>query len=284
MTLRDANDMPGERHWPRNRTRTHRTARGSSPGSRSSPDTDLRKHLNYLTGTLHCGRCRSRLMYTLVKGNGGSYEYFVCTGRHTGLTGCELPYVPLYRIEAAVARLWHDEQAVWEADGIAQVEQGLLKQLEGAQASANQAQTLLERQIDKVTRERYKWAENAMDGIVPADIAREKQQQLARQLATLQDQQAQISRANGDQEEILTGTIRLIGDCGEVYNNATNTLRRLYNQAWFGRIDIDALDGDPECSPVRTELMETLHRSAHALRETRRHADPTDATPRCVGQ
>ena len=119
-----------------------------------------------------------------------------------------------------------------------------------------------------------------MDGVVPADIAREKQQQLARQLATLQDQQAQISRANGDQEEILTGTIRLMGDCGEVYNNATNTLRRLCNQAWFDRITIDVLDDEPSCSPERTDLMETLHRSAHALRETRRHADPTDGPPR----
>jgi len=60
----------------------------------------------------------SRLLYTLVKGNGGSYEYFVCTGRHTGRTGCDLPYVPLYKIEAAVAKLWHSEQAVWEADGM----------------------------------------------------------------------------------------------------------------------------------------------------------------------
>jgi len=105
--------------------------------SHNQAGTHLRKHLNYLTGTLHCARCDSRLMYTLVKGNGGSYEHFVCTGRHTGLTDCELPYVPLYRIEAAVARLWHEEQAVWEAGGIAKIEQGLLEQLEGAQASAN---------------------------------------------------------------------------------------------------------------------------------------------------
>ena len=239
-----------------------------------------RRHLNYLTGTLHCARCKSRLLYTLVKGNGGSYEYFVCTGRHTGRTACDLPYVPLYKVEAEVAKLWHNEQAMWETDGIVEIEQGLLEQLKAAQVSADRDRTLIERQIDKVNRERYKWADKAMDGAVPADIAREKQQQLARQLAALQDQQSQVSRANASQEEILTGTIQLIANCGEVYNNAGNNLRRLYNQAWFNRITVDAEYNDASCSPERTELMETLHRSAHALHETHRHADPTHSTPR----
>jgi hypothetical protein len=117
-----------------------------------------------------------------------------------------------------------------------------------------------------------------MDGAVPADIAREKQQQLARQLAALQDQQAQVSRVNASQEEILTGTIRLIANCGEVYNNAGNNLRRLYNQAWFNRITVDAEYEDASCSPERTELMETLHRSAHALYETHGPAGPADST------
>ena len=239
-----------------------------------------RTHLNYLTGTLTCARCGSRLLYTLVKGHGGSYEYFVCTGRHTGRTGCDLPYVPVYKIEAEVARLWHNEQAMWEADGIAQIEQGLLDQLKAAQVSADQERTLLGRQIDKINRERYKWADQAMDGVVPADIAREKQQQLARQLATLQDQQTQVSRAGASQKEILTGTIRLITDCGEVYNNAGNNLRRLYNQAWFDHITIDAEYDEVTCTPERTELMDTLHRSARALHEMLEPANPAHSTPR----
>ncbi|MHB1473839.1 MAG: recombinase zinc ribbon domain-containing protein, partial [Dermatophilaceae bacterium] len=120
-------------------------------------------------GALHCARCKSRLLDTLVKGNGGTYEYFVCAGRHTGRTGCDLPYVPLYKIEAAVAKLWHNEQAMWETDGIAQIEQELLEQLKAAQVSADR--DLTERQIDKTNRERYKWADKAMDGAVPADNA-----------------------------------------------------------------------------------------------------------------
>ena len=145
---------------------------------------------------------------------------------------------------------------------------------------ANQDRTLLGRQIDKINRERYKWADQAMDGVVPADIAREKQQQLARQLATLQDQQTQVSRAGASQEEILTGTIRLIGDCGEVYNNAGNNLRRLYNQAWFDHITIDAEYDEVSCSPERTELMETLHRSARTLHEMLEPANLAHSTPR----
>jgi site-specific DNA recombinase len=37
-----------------------------------------RKHQNYLKGTIRCGTCGCRLVYSRNKGNGGHYEYFVC--------------------------------------------------------------------------------------------------------------------------------------------------------------------------------------------------------------
>src|SRR5665648_890195 len=69
-------------------------------------------------------------------------------------------------------------------------------------------------------------------------------------------------------------------NCGEVYNNAGNNLRRLYNQAWFDQITIDAEYDEVSCTPERTELMDTLHRSARALHEMLEPANPAHSTPR----
>jgi hypothetical protein len=37
-----------------------------------------RTHQHYLKGTIRCGTCGCRLVYSQNKGNGGTYEYFVC--------------------------------------------------------------------------------------------------------------------------------------------------------------------------------------------------------------
>jgi hypothetical protein len=42
------------------------------------------------------------LVYAEINGNGGVYEYFLCTGRQQGL--CDLGSLPVHEVEAAVAR------------------------------------------------------------------------------------------------------------------------------------------------------------------------------------
>ena len=49
------------------------------------------RHTHYLKGSLRCHRCKSRLAYCVSRGNGGSYAYFFCLGRHHGRTDCDLP-------------------------------------------------------------------------------------------------------------------------------------------------------------------------------------------------
>lgn len=236
-----------------------------------------RRHLHYLNGTVRCARCDSRLLYMLVKGNGGYYEYFVCSGRHTGRNTCDLPYLPVYRVEQAVLDAWHGEQAAWQAEGLPQIEQGLVDQLHAVQAEADTERSLHQRQISKIKRERFKWAEKAMEGVVPADIARDKQQQLARQLATLENQTRQITQSNASQEEILRGTITLITTCASAYTDGGAQLRRTYNQAWFTKITLDAKYDDVTTETEHTDLIDALHRSTQALHQT--STSQADATP-----
>ena len=46
-----------------------------------------RIHEHYLKGSLRCGQCYSRLLFTKVTGHGGTYDYFFCLGRQRGNHG-----------------------------------------------------------------------------------------------------------------------------------------------------------------------------------------------------
>ena len=141
------------------------------------------RHQHYLTGTLFCARCSSRLLYNIARGRqGDQYEYFVCAGRHSGRTPCDLPYVPVEQVEAAVQKQW--DQETFPSEFVAELSTELLAALGSFESERETERMRLTERIASIRRERYKWADRAMDGSVPADIAREKQQQLAEQLLT----------------------------------------------------------------------------------------------------
>jgi hypothetical protein len=96
-----------------------------------------------------------------------------------------------------------------------------------------------------------------MEGIVPTDIAREKQAQLARQLASLTGELATLEASGVDTEATLNQLINQLADPGRAYRNLDDARRRIYNQAWFTRIYIDAMPDDPD-KPLQTEADKTV--------------------------
>ena len=74
-------------------------------------------HEHYLKGTIRCGRCGSKMIFSRNTGRrGGVYDYFVCVARHGKLTLCDLPYVWVQDIEEQVERYYQtiklNEEAV----------------------------------------------------------------------------------------------------------------------------------------------------------------------------
>jgi hypothetical protein len=59
-----------------------------------------RVHAHYLKGSVYCGECGRRLMFSRNKGNGGSYDYFICRSRQLG--ACSQPH---RRVEVVEARI-----------------------------------------------------------------------------------------------------------------------------------------------------------------------------------
>ena len=62
-----------------------------------------RKHTHYLRGTIFCGQCGRRLVFSRNTGNGGAYDYFVCVKKRTRSSNCPRPAIRLEKIEQGIA-------------------------------------------------------------------------------------------------------------------------------------------------------------------------------------
>jgi site-specific DNA recombinase len=212
---------------------------------------------NYLAGTLFCGHCGSKLMHSVSRGRGGAYAYWFCAGRHTRKNGCRLPYLAAEQVEDVVIRHWRTEQM--DTELALQVEAGLIDDLDMHLAASKQKMVRLDRRIEAIQREREKWAEKAMHDLVPDDIARRKQQDLARQLAAAQSNRATMSVADDSYAKAIHVATTLLSLCGEAYERGNDQLRREWNQTWFSAIYITDDDGDPHVASVeRTPFFQAV--------------------------
>jgi site-specific DNA recombinase len=202
------------------------------------------KHKHYLSGSLFCARCGSRLLFGISTGRQGDhYEYFFCSSRHSGRTGCDLPYLPVEQVEEAVAAQWHRE--VFPPELVAALREQLTMQLRAFNATAEQERRRLTDRVATIRRERFKWAEKAMEGVVPDDIARERQQLLADQLLAAESALSRLSLDQDSHEATLHAVLDLVRSCGRAYELSESKGRRNYNQAFFTGIFLDVEHDEP---------------------------------------
>jgi hypothetical protein len=125
---------------------------------------------------------------------------------------------------------------------IQRLRQQLTDDLHAFNANTEQEHRRLTERIARIRRERYKWAEKAMEGAVPTDIAREKQQHLSDQLLAAESALARLSVSHDSHEATLNAVLDLAERCGHAYRQSDASGRRDYNQAWFEGLYLDADD------------------------------------------
>jgi site-specific DNA recombinase len=81
---------------------TFQIVQGILDSQRRSGERSWRHH-SYLRGTVYCGECDKRLIYTRAKGrHGGIYEYFVCNSSKE--RACTQSYHRVEAVEQAIER------------------------------------------------------------------------------------------------------------------------------------------------------------------------------------
>ena len=203
-----------------------------------------RTHDHYLKGTVWCHRChqrgsRGRLIVTKATGRrGNEYFYFLCRGRQEGV--CDLPYLPLERVEEAVLRHWAG-QRLSEAF-IAQVRQSLQAVLDEATSGLSLLREQLTTELAKLDRQE----ENLLDLAADAALATDK---LRSRLTRLNVRRIEVRERLGASDDrlaqgaaVLQAQLDLLRHPQDLYRRLNDHGRRLLNQAMFDELYVDQED------------------------------------------
>lgn len=194
------------------------------------------RHHNYLRGSVYCGECEGRLIYTRVKGQaGGTFEYFLCSGRQKRT--CSQPYHRIEAVERAVedeyARIQLSESRREQIRTAVRTYVATLDELaepERQQVIENLAR--LARQEKKLLQAHY--ADNISD-----ELFAEEQQRIRRERVAAEQRQVELQVDHGRTLERLDVALGLTDRIQAAYMMAAPQTRRLFNQAIFARIWID---------------------------------------------
>lgn len=202
--------------------------------TRSSRGTRERKHPHYLKGLLCCAVCGRRLSVQVSK---KSYVYFFCLGQKHDPTGtCREPYTPADRIEDEVERLY--ERIQLPVSWVEQLREDLQAEVTERERATAGEREFLTRRLARVESQRRKLLDAYYAGALDVPLLKEEQERLRREADGVRDQLSSADAGLKEWAEILELAADLASRCGEAYRGASERTRKLFNQAFFERIEV----------------------------------------------
>jgi site-specific DNA recombinase len=232
-----------------------------------------RLHDHYLKGSLFCGRCGSRLSLMNAKGrHGGIYPYFFCMGRQRH-NGCTLPYLRVDELEGAVQQEYAALRLSREqADA---VRAAILRQAELVDELHARERKRHAKVIKRLERQREKLLEAFYADAIGVDQLKAEQKRISAELGRasrgLEDARADTANV----EAALDLVLSLLTACELIYEKSSGEIRRLLNQAFFERLEVDT---DRSLSAVlASPFAETIeHRAIRGRNEKNPGPDDPD--------
>jgi site-specific DNA recombinase len=196
-----------------------------------------REHPHYLKGSIYCGDCGSRLIVCHAKGRGGTYPYFICSGRQRDKASCTQRALRIERVERAVADYYATVQL--SEDEASTVRAFLKEEVSKLRLEAEHERTSQERRKHKLEGERKKLLDAHYAGAIPLDLLKSEQDRLTTEIQAADDRLTAIASDFAKAESNLQRAIMRAGDCHAAYNEASARVRRQFNLAFFERLHID---------------------------------------------
>ncbi len=191
------------------------------------------KHQHYVKGSVFCEFCGERLLFTKVTGNGGTYDYFMCAGRHRG-TGCTLPYLPAEWVEQEVTN-YHRRRVTELSDRVAAIEPQLSEQFGLLTEHQRKHAQKCRAEIEQIEAKRGRLVSDrlARPDAIPLDVLEAQQTELRSSLAAARAKLAKAEADLGTAEEGLALAQKLLRNLPESYKRVDPETRRRFNQAVF---------------------------------------------------
>ncbi len=240
-------------------------------------------HFHYLKGVLYCGECleagrRSRLLYSQNTGNGGMYEYFICTAKQRRL--CSTPAIRVEQVEAHIVQTMTAER--FDGQAIDEMSSLISESIHDLLAADRDAKAQLRIQLANLEAQEERLIDLAASGAVAVPKLRVKIEQTSLQKEAVKERlELTGERLNYGAEKALA-YLELLRDPGELYRGAPDMVRRDLLAAFFNRlvvyVDDDHIRVESERNKVNTAIRELHARttgteSAHVAKKTKTPRD-----------
>ena len=193
---------------------------------------------HYLKGTLYCEDCDTRLTFSRNTGNGGTYEYFVCTNKQRHQ--CSQPYHRVDVVEAAIERYYRNVQLSKVRQQ--RIRQAIKARLDDMAALSKQEASRCHTELQTLEEQERTLLHRHYEGRVSDKLYKEEQFRIAGEREAAETILARLSLRFDDIEETLALALDLTNDIQAAYIKASPTIRRLLNGAIFEWIKISAED------------------------------------------
>ena len=240
------------------------------------------KHRHYLKGLLACGQCidegrRSRLVYSQAKGNGGTYEYYICSARTRVFCGTIGFRSEL--LEDEIVKVMSAE--MFDAQTIDDLSNLIAETVSMLLAADKETKAGLARQLKQLEAQEERLIDLAANGTYSVPRLRDKLEETTIQKGVVQEKLARtVDRLHYSAETALS-FIQLLQNPGELYRNAPNSVRRDLLEAFFVRLRIYEDGESVRIEAERTEANQSFHNAAVTVRAARSKKDAEKSkTPR----
>ena len=233
-------------------------------------------HFHYLKGMLYCGACldagrQSRMVYSQNAGNGGTYEYLVCAGRQR--KRCPTPWLRVEQIEGEVMPVVAAERLA--PDAIDGMRASVTDAINNLLASDRDTKAQLTKQLRKLEAQEERLIELAATGTLPIAKIRERIETTTLQTEAIREKlDVTLDRLQYGADTALA-YIDLLGEPGDLYQRASDTVRRDLLTAYFSKLIVRVEDNKIQITGERNDANRGI-REVHS----RQDAASADRAPR----
>lgn len=231
--------------------------------SRTQAQELRRIHHHELKGSLFCGSClrrhgerRRMILQHATNRYGNVYQYFFCTGRYSHT--CELPYVPLGKVEEAVEA--HYAHVRFTPEFVASLRADLAAMFDEQQTTTKLLSAQLTKQLRALDTKETNLIDLAADGTLPQEKIRARLHEITRQRESLTARLSDTDQDLNVTADVIELCLQLLEDPQALYRRCDDQQRRWLNQALFEALYIhEETDGELRISHRLKEPFDSLH-------------------------
>ncbi len=219
-----------------------------------------RIHFHFLKGMIYCGRCedegrRSRMVYSQNKGNGGVYEYFVCTAKQRGL--CNMSAIRIDALEAAVAKTMSRERI--EVSRAERLQAGIHEALAEAQATEHEMKLTLRKALGQLESQEERLIDAIADGSGSVPKLKKRLDEIVLKREVIEEKLGRTDARLRTGAAKAISYLDLLKNPGDRYAMADEAMRRELLTLFFTEMVVRVSDTATRLAGQRTEPNEVLH-------------------------